>query len=196
MADQDQGAAIADIALALAVDLGNQRAGGVQNRQSARRRFLNDRLGHAMGAEHRDRAFGHFVQLFDKAGALVLQRFDDMAVVHDLMAHIDGLAIFFERALDDVDRPHDARTKAARLGKDDTHHSVSRRRPLCELNPQRQRGNSIAHPLRHIFPEAVRRRNDFLATLGGAMYRDLASFALAQDCDRQAPAGEKQGDEG
>ena len=36
MADQDQGAAVRDIALALVVDLGDQRAGGVEHRQAAR----------------------------------------------------------------------------------------------------------------------------------------------------------------
>ncbi len=35
MADQDQGAAMGDITLALIVDLGNQRAGGVQNGKTA-----------------------------------------------------------------------------------------------------------------------------------------------------------------
>ena len=36
MADQDQRAAMRDIALALIVHLGNQRAGGIQHRQAAR----------------------------------------------------------------------------------------------------------------------------------------------------------------
>ena len=74
-----------------------------------------------MGAEHGDGAFGHFVQLLDKAGALALQRVHHMPVVHDLMAHIDGLAILIERLLDDIDGAHDPGTEAARLGKNDSH---------------------------------------------------------------------------
>ena len=119
--DQDQRAAAADIALALAVDLGDQRTRRVQHRQAARACFLDDRLRHAMGAEHRHRAIRHFVQLFDETRALVFQGFDDMPVVDDFVAHIDGLTVFLQRAFDDVDRPNDARTEAARLGKDDTH---------------------------------------------------------------------------
>ena len=74
-----------------------------------------------MGAEHGDGAVGHFVQFLDEARALVLQRVDDMLVVDDLVAHIDGLAILLERALDDVDGAHHAGAKAARLGQDDLH---------------------------------------------------------------------------
>jgi hypothetical protein len=44
-----------------------------------------------------------------------------MPVVDDLVAHIDRLTVLFEGVLDDVDRPDDPRTKAARLGQDDTH---------------------------------------------------------------------------
>ena len=121
MADQDQGAAMADIALALVVHLGDQRAGGVQHRQAAVCGGLDHRLRHAMGAEHGHRAFGHFVQFLDKAGALVLQGVHHMLVVHDLMAHIDGLAILIERLLDDIDGADDPGTKAARLGKNDSH---------------------------------------------------------------------------
>jgi len=42
-------------------------------------------------------------------------------IVDDLMAHIDGRAVSFERAIDDFDRADYARTKAAGLSKDDTH---------------------------------------------------------------------------
>ena len=110
-----------DIALALVVHLGDQRAGGVQHRQAAVLGGLDHRLGHAMGAEHRDGAFGHFVQFLDKARALVLQRVDHMLVVDDLVAHIDRLAILIERLLHDIDGANDAGAEAARLGKNDSH---------------------------------------------------------------------------
>src|SRR5262249_25599733 len=123
----DELAAMGDIALALIVHLRHQRAGRIQNRKVARLCGVHDGLRDAMRAEHRHRAIGDLIELLDKARALALQRVDDMLVVHDLMADIDGLAILLERALDDVDRPDDARAKTARLGKYDTHHAAGSR---------------------------------------------------------------------
>jgi len=45
MADQDQGAALPDIALALIVHLGDQRTGRVEDRQVAGGGFVLDALG-------------------------------------------------------------------------------------------------------------------------------------------------------
>src|SRR6185312_12336268 len=84
---------------------------------------LDHGLRHAMGTEHGDGAFGNFVQLFDEARALALQGIDHMLVVHDLVAHIDGLAIFIERLLHDIDGTHHASAEAAWLGKNDSHFS-------------------------------------------------------------------------
>ena len=53
---------------------------------------IDHRLGNAVGAEHGDRAVGNFVQFLDEMSALFLQRIDHMPVVHDFVAHIDGLA--------------------------------------------------------------------------------------------------------
>ena len=72
-----------------------------------------------MRAEDGDRAVRHFAELLDEARALGDQALDDMAVVHDLVAHIDRRAVFLQRQLDDVDRAHDARTESARLGQND-----------------------------------------------------------------------------
>jgi hypothetical protein len=55
-----------------------------------------------------------------------------MLVVHDLVADIDGLAILLQRALDDIDRPDDARAKSARLGEYDTHHAGSKSPRLAQ----------------------------------------------------------------
>ena len=69
-----------------------------------------------MGGKNGEGAFGDFVQFLDEAGALVLQRRHDMLVVHDLVAHIDGLAELIERLFDDIDGADDAGAKAAWLG--------------------------------------------------------------------------------
>ena len=68
-----------------------------------------------MGAEYRDRQRRYFRQILDEDGALVLQAFDHVFVVDDLVPDIDRRAVFLERALDDLDRAHDARAKATRL---------------------------------------------------------------------------------
>ena len=44
-----------------------------------------------------------------------------MLVVHDLVAHIDRRTVFLQRALDDLDRAHDAGAEAAGLGQNDLH---------------------------------------------------------------------------
>src|SRR3979409_654183 len=70
-----------------------------------------------MGAEHGDRERRYFGQILDEDRALVLQAFDHVFVVNDLVAHIDRWAVFFERALDDLDGTHHPRTKSAGLRK-------------------------------------------------------------------------------
>jgi hypothetical protein len=115
MADQDQRPAFRHVALALIMDLGHQRAGGVEDGQAAHGGFLLHGPGDAVGAEYRDRKRRHFRQVLDEDGALVLQAFDHVFVVNDLMPHIDRRAIFLERALDDLDRTYNACTKSAGL---------------------------------------------------------------------------------
>jgi len=53
--------------------------------------------------------------ILDEDGALALQRVDDVAIVHDLVAHIDRLAELDQGAVDDVDRAHDAGAETAGL---------------------------------------------------------------------------------
>ena len=84
-----------------------------------------------MGAEHGDGAVGDFVQFLDEPRTLVLERVHHMLVVHDLVAHIDGLAIFIERLFDDIDGAYDAGAEAAWLGKDNSH--LILRNPLGAL---------------------------------------------------------------
>ena len=57
----------------------------------------------------------------DEARALGLEVFHHVLVVHDLVAHVDRRAVFLQRALDDLDRAHDAGAKSAGLSKYDAH---------------------------------------------------------------------------
>ena len=122
VADKDKRAAFRHITLALSMHLGDQRTCCIEDRKFAARRFADDCLGNAMRAENGHGAVRHLVEFLDETGALTLQRINDVTVMHDFVAHIDRLTIFFERMLHDVDRPDDSSAKAPRLCKNDTHH--------------------------------------------------------------------------
>lgn len=88
-----------------------------------------------MRREHHDGAGGRLVQFVDEHGALAAQILDHVAVVDDLVAHVDRRAMQLERALDDVDGAIHAGTEATRLRQQDLgiggghfsgHHSTPR----------------------------------------------------------------------
>ncbi len=144
MSDQDQGAAPRDIAFALVVDLGDERAGGIEHGQAAGLRLLLDAPGDAMGTEDGHRLGRHFRQVLDEDRALLLQAFDHVFVVNDLVADIDRRAILLQRAFDDFDRAHNARAKAARLGKKHLHRSsVTQIAPTHSLTWPRRTANAV-----------------------------------------------------
>ena len=74
-----------------------------------------------MGAKNCARARRHLIQPLDKTGSFCLETFDDIAVVNDLVANINGRPVFFERAFNDVNRADDSSTKSARLSQYDFH---------------------------------------------------------------------------
>src|SRR5450631_2443302 len=93
----------------------NEGTCGIEDRQSKRGGFRLDGAGDPMGTKNRARASGNLIQALDEPCSLRLEGLDNIAVVDNLMADIDGRPIFFERAFDDFDRPDDAGTKSARL---------------------------------------------------------------------------------
>ena len=125
MADQHDLAVLASVAAAFVMHLGDQRAGGVDHRQTALGGRLLDPLGDAVGGEDGHRAGRDLVQFVDEHRAAGAQILDDMAVVHDFVTHIDRRAVFLQRALDDLDGPLHAGAEAAGLGQDDADHAVS-----------------------------------------------------------------------
>jgi hypothetical protein len=44
-----------------------------------------------------------------------------VAIVHDLVAHVDGSAVLGQRPLDDIDRANDASAESTRLSQYDLH---------------------------------------------------------------------------
>src|SRR5690606_11410638 len=70
------------------------------------------------GKDH-DGARGGVLQFVDEDRPLGAQVFDHVAVVHDLVAHVDRRPVDLQGAFDDLDGPVDACAEAARLRQDD-----------------------------------------------------------------------------
>ena len=88
------------------------------------RRFAVARLRahrgrHAVRGEHQQRTLGHLVGVVDEDRAALLERLDDVPVVDDLLAHVDGRAVLLEGLLDGLDGAVDAGAVAAGLGQQD-----------------------------------------------------------------------------
>jgi hypothetical protein len=103
------------------VNLGDQRARGVEHAQPTRGGFRLHSLGDSVGREDDDAARRHLIQLVDEDRALRAQLVDDITVVHDLVPHVDGRAVGCDRPLDDLDRAIDASAETARLGQQHIH---------------------------------------------------------------------------
>ena len=120
VADEDDRVALAGELHGLAVDLRHERAGRVDRLQAAALGLGVDGRRDAVGAEDGDRALGdRVVELLDEDRAAVAQLLDDVLVVHDLLAHVDGRAVELERALDRLHGAVDAGAVAARSGEED-----------------------------------------------------------------------------
>ena len=149
--DENEAAALRDIALALVVHLGDQGAGRVEHRQVPRGGLLLHALGDAVGAENRYRVWRHFRQVLDKARAFGLQTLDHVLVVHDLVADIDRRAELLQRPFDDFDGSHHARAKTTRLGQYDSHQDLPvRHRFSVRLWPKPAASRRKAARGRHI----------------------------------------------
>ncbi len=70
----------------------------------------------AVRGEHHDGALGDLVGLLDEDRPGLFQGVDDVAVVHDLVAHVDRGAVLLQGALDRLDGPVHTRAVATRLG--------------------------------------------------------------------------------
>jgi hypothetical protein len=68
-----------------------------------------------------------FAEFFDEDGAELLQPIDHVIVMHDLVLHIDGCAIFRDRAFDDLNGAIDPGAEAAGVGEGDGEAAAGRR---------------------------------------------------------------------
>jgi hypothetical protein len=72
-----------------------------------------------MRRKHNGPIVGHLVELVDEDGAFGFESLDDVAIVHDLVAHIDRPSVALDGTLDDLDGALDAGAEAARTGEQD-----------------------------------------------------------------------------
>src|ERR1039457_1619531 len=119
MADQDDRVALARELDRFEVNLRDQRAGGVDDLKLAALGLLADRRRYPVRAENDSRALRHLRQLLYENGARLPQFIHDVAVVDDLLPHIDRRAIEVQYDLDDIDRPHHAGAESPRPEQDD-----------------------------------------------------------------------------
>ena len=117
--DQHHGVAAGDESLRLGVHLRDERAGGVDDVESAGRGLLADGRCHPVRGEDDGRAVGHLVEFVDEHRALLLEVGDHARVVHDLAADVHRPRVALQREFDDVDRALDAGAERARSGEQD-----------------------------------------------------------------------------
>ena len=97
------------------MNLGDQRTGGVDNRQPAFLTLPAHFGGHAVRAENRPRAVRHLVQFLDENRAQFAQFLHDVLVVNDFLAHINRRPVQIQRDFHDVDGPHHAGAESTGL---------------------------------------------------------------------------------
>ena len=113
VADENDGVALLRVAQRLEMDLGHQRAGGVEAPEPAGLGLAAHRRRDAVSREDHDRPGGHVPEVVGEHRALALQVVDHVPVVHDLVPHVDRRAVDLERQIDDIDGAVHAGAEAA-----------------------------------------------------------------------------------
>src|SRR5579872_1151863 len=115
MSDQDKGIPFFGEFDGFDVNLGDQRAGSIDDPQTATGAMLAHVGRDTVGAVDDALAVGDFILAIDKDGAFGAQFVDHEAVVDDLFADVDGWSEGVQRNAHDVDSTNHAGAKAARL---------------------------------------------------------------------------------
>jgi len=101
------------------VDLGDERAGGVNDPEAAALAEFADGGRNAVSGVNDALAVGDVVDFMNEDCALFRQLIDDIAVMDDFAADIDGSAEGFKSDLNNIDRAHYASAEASRLEQQD-----------------------------------------------------------------------------
>ncbi len=115
----------------LEVHLAHKRTGRVDHVELAAGGLRAHRRRDAVRREDDRRTLGDLTELVDEDRPAPLEAGDDVLVVHDLPADVDGCAVLGERQLDDLDRAFHPGTERARRSEHDRARSQSGR-PLGE----------------------------------------------------------------
>ena len=115
MTNQDDAVAAPGVLYRFNVDLGHQRAGGVDHPQITQLAGLANAGGHAMSAINKTLAVWNFIYFVNKDRALGFQFFHHVAVVDDLFAHIDRRPKGVQRNADNINGPHNSGAKTPGL---------------------------------------------------------------------------------
>ncbi len=99
------------------VDLLNQRTGGVDHRQAAIAGLFPDSGGDSVRGEDHSRPGWNLIELLDKDRTATSKISYHVAVVDDLLTHVDRRPVHLQCPLDHLDRPFDAGTERPGLGK-------------------------------------------------------------------------------
>jgi hypothetical protein len=144
MADQHDLAAAAVVEDGLLVHLGDERADRVEEEQIAGGGALADVLRNTVGGEDdRPARIGNLVELVDENSAFRLQTLHDVAVVDDLVAHIDGGAITLQRLLDNLDGAVDPGAEAAGRAQEYFTLRLGAHRPQLGSAPRRRQARFL-----------------------------------------------------
>ena len=103
------------------MDLGDQRAGGVDGAEVAGDGGGADGRRDAVGAVEDGGAVRDLVDAVDEDDAALAKALDDVPVVDDLVIDVERRAEEFEGAFEALDGHVDAGAEAARVGQDDSH---------------------------------------------------------------------------
>jgi hypothetical protein len=115
VADEDQRVALLGKLDGLNVDLGDQRAGGVNDLEVALFAGLADRGRDAMGGVNDPRTVGDLFDLVDEDRAFLGQLVHNIAIVDDFAANVDGRSEGLEGDANDVNGTYDTRAEATGL---------------------------------------------------------------------------------
>ena len=115
VADQHQRIALLGKLHRLDVHLRHQRAGRVNHLQAAPLAALAHRRRNPVRGVNHALSVGHIVDLMNEDRAFFRQLIHDIAVMHNLAAHVNRRAKGLQSDFHDVDRAHHARAEAARL---------------------------------------------------------------------------------
>lgn len=98
------------------VDLGDQRARGVDRHQASGLGLRVHGRRHPVSREDDDGSFRYLVDLVDEDDAPFLKALHHVHVVHDLPTHVDRGSVLRQAGLDGIHRPFHAGAGAPRFG--------------------------------------------------------------------------------